>query len=129
MQERTTEARREAQIIETDDGMELRPPVAEVEGDVPSDIVEAVNSALEQAPNACIDPRVVEDDLGGYQEAILSANYQEQPVTDDDGGLVGWVAPYRAREDITEALMDELPEDVSIEAINNRETGFYRRDR
>lgn len=108
---------------------EVLPPTVRVEGDVPAAIVQAVEAAVEAEPNACDSPKLWSPDAAPRDatnaQAVLTARFNETPATGDDGELLGWRAPYQAREDIDAVLRDALPDDLNAEAMNASSTGFY----
>jgi len=117
-----------AETVETDDGYEVLPPeLGAATESVPTELVEAVEAALDDAPNTLVEPRVRpagESDSEHYV-AKLFATYQELPALDDSGDLRGWKAPYQAREKFDAALREHLPDRWVAEAVNNGTTGFY----
>lgn len=125
--------RSRAEVVETDDGYEVRPPTVRREGDVPDALLEAVYAAVDDEPHTVADPALASAESGSdYSEqrehhvAYFYANYQEQPVVGDDGEIRGWRAPYQAREDFDAALREHLPDGYTFEARDNSTTTFYR---
>lgn len=117
--------RTKSEVVEHDDGtFEVLPPEVEVRGDVDERIVEAVNAALADAPNAAIDPVLIERDADEFGLVRFVANYQEQPVH-EDGELLGWVAPYRAREDVDAGLYEYLPDGIAFESESTHVAIIY----
>ena len=111
----------------TDDG--VLPPEILVTGSVPTDLTEATEAAIDEHPNALDDPRLTAADQHSqakpHHVALFTARYNELPVTGDDGELLDWLAPYRAREHITEALIEHCPEHITFEAKNESTLVFY----
>lgn len=122
------EERRTAEL--TDDG-ELLPPTVRVEEfDVPAAVVEAVEAAISEEPNAADAPVLMDPErfnVADHAVAVLGARYNELPVSTGDGPEdFGWQAPYQAREDFDAALTDALPDGLTFEAKNSHQTTIYR---
>lgn len=116
------DVRAKAEVVETEDGeYEVLPPTVRTSDDPPEDVVEAVREAVEAEPNTVTDPLVrgADDDR---LEAALVASFNELPAGDGQG----WLPPYRAREDLREALQEELPDDVELEERNGHTIDLYR---
>ena len=124
MAESQTDAdrRTEAEIVETDDGMQIRAPEARVEAGVPASIAEAVTAALEAEPNTVRDPVLTTCDSREATCAVFRCKFLERPAGD---GVepAGWLPPYRSREDFLEAF--DAPAGVNVEILNNHAIGFY----
>lgn len=125
----TDDYRRTADTIETDDGFETVAPDVEPRGDVPADVLDAVQAAVDDAKTKLDTPILhnADDYRSGETSAVacLTARYNETPVVRDDGTVEGWKAPYQAREVFNEALADHLPDGVEYEIGNNSRTDFY----
>ncbi|AGC65574.1 putative capsid protein VP18 [Haloarcula hispanica virus PH1] len=117
-----------AEAVETEDGFEVLPPEVAAEDRVPDAVVEAVEAAVADEPNTLVEPRIQGHGPETHGVASLYATYQEQPAIGDDGDLLGWKAPYQAREDFDAALREHLPDGYAIEAVNNGQTAFYEVD-
>lgn len=121
---------REQATIDEETG-EVHPPEVRVEGDVFQYVIDAVEAAVDEHPNACDAPTLwspeeAPRDVSEHCEAVMTARYNEMPVVADDGSLDGWLPPYRARENIYEAIQSELDGRLHLEAIDRRVGGFYR---
>lgn len=108
---------------EVTDDFDLLPPTTAVRGDVPVELVEAVDAALAAEPNAVDDPKLRRDDDG---PVLLDCSFNELPVSAPDGTVDGWLAPYRAREDFLAALDVD---GYDVEAVNDNRLGFYEGSR
>ena len=122
-----SDERRETAEV-TDDG-ELLPPTVAVEGAPPQGVREAVVAAVEENPNTLDAPKVYDDEAGprdrDHAVAYMSARFNELPEVGPGGELRGWLPPYRAREQFTATLREELPEGVAYELENGGLLGFY----
>jgi hypothetical protein len=118
----TDDRRTEAEIVETDDGAELRPPEVRVEAGVPASIAEAVAAALEAEPNTVRDPVLTTSESREATCAVFRCKFLERPEA-EDGRVVGWLPSYRSQEDFLEAF--DAPAGVNVEVLNNHAIGFY----
>lgn len=112
--------RRTAEI--DDDTLEVLPPEARLDGDVPQAVEDAVGAALAEEPNA-VDAPILRDG-SGRQVAVLDVRFNELPATGPDGDLEGWMAPYRARERFLAALRPHL-DGLEVEVERDHRLGFY----
>lgn len=118
--------RSQAEVVETDDGFETRPPTLTVRDAPAQGVREAVQAAVQEEPNAVTDPTLfVPDDAAEHVVARLTASYNETPPPTGDA-TDPWLPPYRAREEFDAALTDALPDDVRLEHKNDHATTFYR---
>ena len=123
-----TERRTSAELVDdADDPAEwyVLPPTVDADDEVPEAILAAVEAAAEENPNAASDLTLSSAAGDGHAVAVLSARYEEQPVSADDGTLKGWRPPYQAREDFDATLTDELGDDYHAEHKNGHATTFY----
>jgi hypothetical protein len=118
----TDDRRTEAEIVETGDGVELRPPEARVGAGVPASIAEAVTAALEAAPNTVRDPVLTTSESREATCAVFRCKFLERPAG-DGAEPAGWLPPYRSQEDFLEAF--DAPDGVNVEVLNNHTIGFY----
>lgn len=116
----SADLRRSAEI---EDGRVL-PPEVEIRGGPFVAVLDAVRAALDAEPNSLDEPVLTEGGDREHHVARLTARYNEIPHT-ADGELVGWLPPYRAREEFDAALREALPDDVAFEAQNSHTTVFY----
>lgn len=118
--------RKTAEIVDVDGEMVLLPPEPKVIGDVGGELIRAVVAALDDEPNALDVPLVREIENGERMLAHVTGRFNETPVNGDDGEVLGWRAPYQAREDFTDALREHLPDGVSFEAKNDHTLILYQ---
>lgn len=97
------------------DGDEVRAPQVYVAADCGehTEAIDAVAAAVGAHPNAVSEPRVRRR---GAEWGELDVYYtpNELPVVGEEG-VDGWLSPYRAEERVRETLMDELPDDYTVE--------------
>lgn len=96
----------------TEDGV-LPPELFVDDVDEPA-VAEAIVAALQEHPNA-VDGPVLQRYKGGNAALVFHFAPQELPVMADDGTHEGWLPPYRAEEQVREAIIAELPEDWGLE--------------
>lgn len=105
------------------DDFELLPPEVDVRGDVPDDVRQAVEAAIDEEPNALDNPVLHAAD--DHRVAYLTASYNERPAMTEAGEVGGWLPPYRSSEDFHDALREALPDGVEQEIGNDHRTDFY----
>ena len=116
----------------TDDGEILPPEVqtrrSQGRDPVRSDLVEAVEAALEKEPNTLNGPilwpaKTYKEDSPDHCVAYLSCNFNE--IAKMDGDTPVWLPPYRAREEFEAALRPALPDDLEMGAQSEHVLVFY----
>lgn len=133
MTEQNSNRRESAELDDSSDDPEewrVLPPEVRVEGNVPTQIIDAVETAVLDHPNACDCPALwspvkAPRDVGDHCTAVFTARYNEMPETGEGGELIGWRPPYQSCEKITESINREL-DDLHVEALDNSSMGFYR---
>jgi hypothetical protein len=108
----------------SDDLSTIRPPEVAVAGEPPADVVQAVEAAVEDEPNALDRPDVHEESDGACA-ATLRCRFNEIPQIGSDGAVEAWLAPYRSRQKVLAALCDHLPDDFAVEVERDHRLGFY----
>lgn len=128
----TTDVRETAELDDSSDNpgdWNVLPPEVRVEGDVPQSLIDVVEAAVDEHPNACDAPALwspeeAPRDVSEHCVAVLTARYNEVPATDGNGEVVGWKPPYQSEEKIREVINRELGEH-HVETLNNTSMGFY----
>jgi hypothetical protein len=108
--------RRETATV--DDEYNVRPPQVYVLADegAHKEAIQAVARVIAENPNASNGPAVMGRDDGEFGELMFTYRPNELPAVGENGELKGWLAPYRAEEDLRDGLREHLPAGWSFEA-------------
>lgn len=87
-----------------------------------SDVVDATDAAIRARPE-CVDAVHLWVDRDGHLK--LDATFNDHPVRDDDGRLLGWVSPHEARSRFLAALREAAPPHVEITLERSNRLGVY----
>lgn len=129
-QTRNDDVRTEAKI--SDDGLEVLPPEVQVRGEVPEAVIEALESAVGEEPNAVDEPILWErgsleriDHEAEHVVAQFTATFNELPETGENGELLGWNPRYIARERLGAVLREALGDGLAYEEHDGRTFTIY----